>query len=127
MTIHKRERIENCEPSNNESNQGRRKKFKIVSKEEHVETTASVQKNKKAVPEDRGELLKLIRGSLPKIQYKNFLSSVQIYQKSHNLNDLFKSLVEIFSDPELTYILNGMHRFLYDNHKTIFNDLLQNM
>lgn len=124
ITVFKREKSKTeTNTPNDQASQSRKKKFKMISND-FVSMPSSA--STKLLPEDRSDLLKLVRRSLPKEMYKIFLMAVTNYQKTDNFNQLFDEFVVVFGlFKELDYIFKGMHRFLKDQHKPDFFRKLQ--
>ncbi|XP_001653621.2 regulator of telomere elongation helicase 1 homolog [Aedes aegypti] len=72
-------------------------------------------------PEDRVELIKVIKTSIPLAKYQAFLSTLTNYNKDRNFDRLMEGLLVAFDRPELYYLLRAMRRFVKGDHEARFD------
>ncbi|EDS40179.1 fanconi anemia group J protein [Culex quinquefasciatus] len=106
VAIHKRER------SNESTMVTQQKKRKVVLiPQETISLDDSLEvlevKPERQAPEDRVELLKVIKSSIVPAQYKRFLVVLTGYRNDRDFGTMMGGMVEIFNRPELYYLLKG--------------------
>lgn len=106
VAIHKRER------SNEFPSVTQQKKRKVVLiPQETISLDDSLEvleiKPERQAPEDRVELLKVIKSSIVPAQYKRFLVVLTGYRNDRDFGTMMGGMVEIFNRPELYYLLKG--------------------
>ncbi|XP_065085452.1 regulator of telomere elongation helicase 1 homolog [Ochlerotatus camptorhynchus] len=72
-------------------------------------------------PEDRVELLKVIKSSICMAKYKSFLTALTNYKNDRDFDRLIAGLLDAFDRPELYYLLRAMQRFVKGEHEAQFH------
>ena len=105
----------------------RNKRFKLV-KNKFIETPlCSNAVEERKLPENREDLLKVIRSTLPRDKYKIFLTTMLEYQNDSNFLKLYNNFYTIFNYPHLLYLFKEMHRFIKKIHKQEFDDKIKDL
>lgn len=80
------------------------------------------------LPEDRMELLRLIKRELPSDRYKIFLLALSKYRQNEKVDDVLRDLETVFNEERVFYILKGMKRFFKNpTHLSLFNNLVERL
>ncbi|KAL9696154.1 hypothetical protein quinque_015439 [Culex quinquefasciatus] len=126
VAIHKRERS-NEFPSTMVTQQKKRKVVLIPQETISLDDSLEVleAKPERQAPEDRVELLKVIKSSIVPAQYKRFLVVLTGYRNDRDFGTMMGGMVEIFNRPELYYLLKAMRRFLSNEHGIQFDERIR--
>uniref|UniRef100_A0A1Q3EW05 Regulator of telomere elongation helicase 1 homolog n=1 Tax=Culex tarsalis TaxID=7177 RepID=A0A1Q3EW05_CULTA len=131
VAIHKRERSNEFPSYSMASTATTQKKRKVVlipqetiSLDDSVEDVKPELEERRA-PEDRVELLKVIKSSIAPALYKRFLVVLTSYRNDRNFQTMMAGMVEIFNRPELYYLLKAMRRFLSNEHGIQFDERIR--
>lgn len=107
-----------------DSSQARKRKYRLIDSE----PTPIVKEEKSNVdeqlPQDRTELVKLLKDRLKKENYKRLLTALKSYQSSFCVSLFYKEMSAVFEQPEHHYMLRGMSLFLKGSHREEFETLL---
>uniref|UniRef100_A0A1A9VRD2 Regulator of telomere elongation helicase 1 homolog n=1 Tax=Glossina austeni TaxID=7395 RepID=A0A1A9VRD2_GLOAU len=79
--------------------------------------------NKKA-PEERVEFLRVLRSSLSSDDFKAFSAALISYKTDNTIDGLMDILFQMLGKPCLFYMLQGMRRFLKNEHRMQFDKRL---
>ncbi|XP_058443866.1 regulator of telomere elongation helicase 1 homolog [Malaya genurostris] len=130
VTIHKRERSnEHLSAGSHQGGLVMQKKRKVVLiPQETINLTGADDESNRAIddpnrqaPEDRVELLKVIKTSISMEKYKLFLTSLTTYKKDQCFEPLMNGIQEAFSKPSLYFLLRAMRRFVKKEHEAQFD------
>lgn len=93
------------------------KKYKLISNPIKTEE----------LPEDRTELLKVLKREIQVDKYRVLLVSLSNFRQNDDINALLKVFEDVFRDePRTFYILKGMRRFLKNrSHLVLFDALVE--
>ena len=80
--------------------------------------------SQEVLPEDRGQLIKVVKEKLLKEDYKALLVALKSYQTTSCLQVLFDEISVVFMKPEHHFMLRGMRRFVKNTQYKEFDDLL---
>ncbi|XP_039441302.1 regulator of telomere elongation helicase 1 homolog [Culex pipiens pallens] len=127
VAIHKRERSNEFPPSTMVTQQKKRKVVLIPQETISLDDSLEVLeiKPERQAPEDRVELLKVIKSSIVPAQYKRFLVVLTGYRNDRDFGTMMGGMVEIFNRPELYYLLKAMRRFLSNEHGIQFDERIR--
>lgn len=81
----------------------------------------------KVAPTSLVDFVKEIKVLLQPDQYKEFQMSISAYKKEGNYKLFLNSLICLFKNKKLFYLLKGMKRFLKEEHKPGFQDYCDNV
>lgn len=76
------------------------------------------------MPEDKQQLIRIIKGRLPKEEYKRLLSALKSYQLAWSLAELYNELSLVFHKPEHHFMHRGMLRFVRESQRVEYEGLL---
>lgn len=109
----------------------KKKKLKIKSFgfEDNLANGESSSKavEEKVAPTSLIDFVKEVKTLLEIDQYKKFQVSITSYKKDTDFNLFLKSLVSLFENRKLFYLMKGMKRFLKDEHKEVFQEYCDNV
>lgn len=102
----------------------KKKKLKIkpFGFEENLINKDAESKVEKTAPESLVDFVKEVKILLQPEQYKQFQISITSYRRNNDFDELLKSLIEVFQNKKLYYLLKGMKRFLKEEHKILFQN-----
>jgi deoxyribodipyrimidine photolyase len=129
VKIHQRSPPSHASPFFSDA-ENRRKRFKVVpNTQQPFKVTSNIQEPPKVVPpvveptipEDRVELIKLLKSQISRELYTLFLRTLKSYQQTQNFDDMMVNLIQCFSTKKLNYILRGMRRFVKEHHHKLFD------
>lgn len=109
----KQEKEEASQSHDSQEPTAKKRKYKLV---ENIE-----KPKEEELPLDRVELIRMVKGRLSKMPYKNLLTALTTYQETSNIDDLVANLCTIFDKPELHFMAKGMRRFVKDSQKDVFD------
>nr|XP_029707927.1 regulator of telomere elongation helicase 1 homolog [Aedes albopictus] len=138
VTIHHRERsTANSSSSASTFSQTSQKKRKLVlipqqvinlttsDDEADTKTSPTGDDPTRQAPEDRVELIKVIKTSIPLGKYQAFLTTLTNYNRERDFDALIEGLLVAFDRPELYYLLRAMRRFVKGDHEARFDAKIQ--
>lgn len=112
------------------STASRKRKYKLVDAEPPKPSEAVVVKTETAaaqtLPEDKAQLIKVIKTRLEKEDYKKLLNSLKSYQSTSSVSVLYEELSRVFASQEHHFMLRGMKRFVKETQQKEFEELLVN-
>lgn len=136
VTIHKRERSNEFPHSSFTQVAVHKKRKLVLIPQETINLTSTDDDDDAAVafkdtqqekgdsnrqaPEDRVELLKVIKSSISMAKYKLFLTALTNYKNNKSFDSLMSGIMEAFDRPELFYLLRAMRRFVKGEHEAQF-------
>ncbi|XP_055586273.1 regulator of telomere elongation helicase 1 homolog [Uranotaenia lowii] len=88
-------------------------------------STQQVDDPSRQAPEDRVELLKVIKSSISMAKYKLFLTALTGYKNDRNFDSLMAGVLEAFDRPNLYYLLRAMRRFVKGEHEVMFDERIK--
>lgn len=106
------------------TSQSRKRKYKLVVKTDQPPEPESTASDPIKLPEDKCELIKIIKQNISKENYKRLLCALKSYSSATEVTDLFSELCIVFKEPSHTYMLRGMRRFVKDQHRVAFDNYL---
>ncbi|XP_058817488.1 regulator of telomere elongation helicase 1 homolog [Topomyia yanbarensis] len=132
VAIHKRERsYEHHLPASSSSQLGtvaQKKRKLVLIPQETINLTGIDDEDERGkdqptrqAPEDRVELLKVIKSSISMAKYKLFLTSLTNYKNDKCFDKLMNGILEAFDKPDLYYLLRAMRRFVKGEHEAQFD------
>lgn len=104
-------------------NQSRKRKYKLIENADPPPTTAAATLPTR-LPEDKCELIKVIKQNITKENYKRLLSALKSYTLATEVAELFSEMCIVFSEPGHKFMLRGMRRFVKDQHREAFDNYL---
>lgn len=93
----------------------------ISTDDEDTDSGESKDDPSRQAPEDRVELLKVIKSSINMNKYKSFLTALTNYKNDRDFGTLMVGLLDAFDRPELYYLLRSMQRFVKGEHEAMFH------
>lgn len=115
------------------STQSRKRKYKLVDNEplktesqtsQGYSQSQSQSQSQEKLPQDKQQLIKIIKGHLPKDDYKRLLSALKSYQLAWSLSGLYAELSLVFHKPEHHFMHRGMVRFVRESQRAEYEGLL---
>lgn len=121
-------RIKEESSSANTQEKSRKRKYKLVDNEPPKTVTTSVASGKsEKLPEDKTQLIKIVKDRLDKDDYKRLLNSLKTYQATSCVSVLYDEMSSVFAKPEFHFMLRGMSRFVKEGRqRDEFDKLLIN-
>lgn len=99
--------------------QPRKRKYKLVDNEQPRQPVVS---SSETLPEDKAELIKVVKSKLSKEDYKGLLNALKDYQAKSRVAVLYEEMSRVFV--EHPFMLRGMQRFVRESDQKEFEKLL---
>lgn len=125
---------EAVDSTNSFSSNQRKRKYKLVDNEpakvlsevksQESNSNTSNSSPSETLPEDKAQLIKVIKSRIAKDDYKRLLNALKAYQSMSCVNGFFEELHCIFRPKEHHFMLLGMKRFVKSAHQKDFEELL---
>lgn len=94
---------------------------------EETSSTENIEKVEKVAPTSLIDFVKEIKVLLQATEYKQFQIAISSYKKDGDYSEFLKTLVNLFENRKLFYLLKGMKRFLKEEHKFVFQEYCDNV
>lgn len=107
----------------------RKRKYKLVDNEPAKSGPLGVVGNgtgsEERLPEDKAQLIKMVKDRLDKDDYKRLLNALKQYQATCCVSVLYEEMSSVFAKPQHHFMLRGMGRFVKEgSQREEFEELL---
>lgn len=108
-----------------QSQTGRKRKFKLIDNAQPPPKLAESKnvaiKEEEELPQDKFEMIKMVKKRLHRDSYALLLRTVATYNESLKLTEFVTDLCTVFESPELHFMLKGMRRYVRDHQREEFD------